>query len=76
MYPRCSAAPSTPAAMRKLVIRIATDNLTWAAGACQESSSAARYRTRELNEAYYPSGDHALGNVATPGGMKWPRRAA
>jgi hypothetical protein len=49
------------------VIRIATDNLTWAAGACQESSSAARYRTRELNEAYYPSGDHALGNVATPG---------
>ena len=65
MYPRCSAAPSTPAAMRKLVIRIATDNLTWAAGACQESSSAARYRKRELNEAYHPL-------VATPSGM-WPR---
>jgi quinol monooxygenase YgiN len=54
--------------MRKLVIRIATDNLTWAAGACKESSSAARYRKSELNEAYHPSGDHALGNVATPGG--------
>jgi len=36
--------PSTAATVRKLVIRIATDNPAWATGACKASSRASAER--------------------------------